>query len=179
VTSIDLMISNPGHHFAMTEPVAERLVAGGHQCRIVSFCELRGAASPRSNKGVEVVRVFDRVGKSRSSVTRRTAPNSGARRLAQSAAWHVAVRPRIVRTLRATMPHVVAIPNDISFPFTRVLDLILARRIRSVLMQEGILFELPVSEVSLYGSGPITSIAAWGQPYRQYFESVGAAPEAI
>jgi len=184
VKRVDLYISNDRHHPAMLLPVARHLERAGWRTRLLSLCELRGLATPslaEDETALEsVVRVFP-PGLRRSPSTGGgpvTGEGGRTRRLLRELVWRLLLAPRLARLL-ATPPAVAVVPNDAAFPYDRIVDLLRARDVRVVLVQEGIRFDLPAETERRYGAGGAAIIAAWGESSREYFLAVGADPSTI
>jgi hypothetical protein len=73
-------------------------------------------------------------------------------------------------------PDIVVLPNDLAYPFDRIVKMLSRFRIRWALYQEGILFPLPPSALRPYGAGGADAIAAWGGSAAEYFIENAAAP---
>lgn len=178
---IDFLLSNDRHHLAMTLPVLEALrSAGSFGCRALSLCELRGLATPGPTleaAGAEVVRLFPR--------RLRASPAAGGGRpggpsrmtgLLRAAAWGLLVRPRLERAWRRP-PDLCVVPNDVAFPYDRLTDVMHARSLPFLLVQEGIRFPLPAEGGERrYGQGGAAAIAVWGELSREHFLGLGVPP---
>lgn len=105
-----------------------------------------------------------------------TASRGKVRGLLRHAAWYARLAPRLEWQLRRRKPDLVVIPNDLAYPFDRIVDMLKRLKIRFVLYQEGILFRLPDSELRPYGAGGADAIAAWGSYAADYFVDVAGAP---
>lgn len=180
---VELFISNDRHHPAMLLPVARHLASAGWRPRLVSLCELRGLVTPSfagDEAGLELVRLFPRGLRRSPSAGGRPAGGDGgrARRLLRELVWRLWLGPRLALLL-ARPPSAAVVPNDAAFPYDRIVDLLRARGVKVVLVQEGIRFDLPGAADRRYGAGGAAIIAAWGESSREYFLGVGADPEAI
>jgi hypothetical protein len=185
VTRATFLISNDRHHVDMMSPVVKLLAdGGGHRCRVVSLCELRGFRSPPDRfrfSNVEFVRVLPLHLRRSPSIGQTTgrAGDRALRGMARSLLWSTALRRRIESCLDAAAD-VVVLPNDAAFPFDRIAALLRARRTPFILVQEGIRFPLPgVTREEAYGRGGAAAIAAWGDSSATYFRGQGVAAQQI
>lgn len=183
MTAVDFVITNPTHHLATVEPVARRLVEAGHDCRILSLCEVRGLSSPPDNiPRVPLIRVVPRFRRVKPGSTRDPGQvrRSLKRRIARRLVWHSMVGPSLRRVLRVRRPDVVAVCNDIAYPYVPLLAILRRRSIPTVLLQEGIRFPLPVgATVEPYGTGGTTAIAAWGPASAEYLVAQGVPEKRV
>jgi hypothetical protein len=179
VALIDLYISNDRHHAAMMHPVAKALRSHTDLgVRVVSLCEFRGMRSPEArfrDAGVGLVRIMDgpRRIEGPSGRARTGAVGRMLRTVVRRAAWHVSLSRRVEACLRQA-PRLAVLPNDAAFPYDRIVDLLRARGIPFVLLQEGIRFPLPDAEKGRpYGGGGAAAVAAWGEASAGYFRQAG------
>ena len=179
---IQFVISNDRHHAAMMLPVATCLHGEAiGRCSLLSLCEFRGLPTPEQrfrDVGVEVTRVlrhfFRPAGRKQGGEG-----NRHARGFARRLSWAFLLRPRLERALQAR-PDVAVLPNDVAFPYDRLVRMLHARSVPFVLMQEGIRFPLPAEAGSdRYGSGGAAAVAAWGEGSAAHFRSQGVASERI
>lgn len=174
---IVFFISNARHHWQTVQRVSEVADSRGHDCRIVSLCELRGEQSPSSvSSRIPVEVISEQISTQSRAVVARTSTTSFARRLLRAGNWHVRLAPRFERMLRERQPDFVVLPNDLAYPFDRLVDMLARLEIRWALYQEGILFRLPPSNLRPYGAGGADAIAAWGQAAADYFIGDAGAP---
>lgn len=174
---IDYFISNRRHHWQVVSSVSRIMAERGHDGRVLSLCELRGEVTPDAAESpVPIVPIIGKV----ASVGRRgvvkSARTGRTRGLLRKAAWYARLAPRLELMLRRRKPDLVVLPNDLAYPFDHIVDLLGRLGIRWVLYQEGILFQLPPSDLRPYGAGGAHAIAAWGTDAAKYFIDVAGAP---
>jgi hypothetical protein len=174
---IDYFISNRRHHWQVVSRVSRIMAERGHDGRVLSLCEVRGEITPPAvTDEVPVVPVIGKV----ASVGRRgvvkSSRNGRARRILRKAAWYGRLAPKLEWQLRRRRPDIVVLPNDLAYPFDRIVDMLDRLGIRWVLYQEGILFPLPPSDLRPYGAGGADAIAAWGTDAADYFTGNAGAP---
>jgi hypothetical protein len=184
MTTVDFLITNPRHHLGMFRPVMEWLKdIGGFRLRVLSFCELRGFPTPSDEierVGGESYRCSSvRLSKSsRPTQIARDRVERLPRRFVHALLWQGLIRWRQLQ--RGTRPSLVVIPNDIAFPYYRIVRQLRRDGIPFLLMQEGIRFEQPGRPVDRqYGQGGARAVAAWGNSSARYFERVGVSPDRI
>lgn len=167
---IDFFISNHRHHWQVVSAVSSALAACGHDCRVISLCELRGEQSPAPiASDVPVLRVLEDIPARTRSISTRSSATGLARQVLHSVAWHIRIAPRIRQLLSERVPDVAVVPNDLAYPFNRIVKMFRRRGLRWLLYQEGILFRLPPSNLLPYGAGGASAIAAWGEAAAEYF----------
>ena len=178
---IDFFISNRRHHWQAVRRVSEILAERGHDCRVISLCELRGEDSPEpTTDRVPVDAVGDRIPARSRAVATQTPANSRVRRVLRLGNWYLRLARRFRRMLDTRAPDVAVLPNDLAYPFDRIVDMLAQRHTRWALYQEGILFRLPPSDIRPYGAGGADAIAAWGEAAARYFiEDAGAPPSTV
>jgi hypothetical protein len=182
--NIDFIISNPGHHAAMMQPVLARLKSqDGYYCRVLSLCEFRGFVSPVSQfeAADEFIAIPSRQIRSSSSTGKQSGSPFGRylRQFARQLSWYL-ILARPFRQALTANPHLVLLPNDAAFPYDHIVRLLHERHLPFLLMQEGIRFPLPTDEgQDAYGSGGAVAIAAWGESSAAYFRAQGAPSETI
>lgn len=183
MSSIDFVISNPGHHVAMMQPVmAELKQQGDYHCRVISLCPFRGFPSPAAQFPIADAFVSIPERQIRSS------PSSGKqggkrshwlRGVAREVSWRTMLQRPLQRTFH-THPALVVLPNDAAFPYDHIVKMLHGRDIPFLLMQEGIRFPLPADKKQdAYGSGGAAAIAAWGESSAAHFRAQGAPPETF
>ncbi|MEM7482272.1 MAG: hypothetical protein AAF481_13935 [Acidobacteriota bacterium] len=188
---VDFLISNPGHHLAMSRPVIERLTRQGHRCRVLSLCEFRGLRSPQGLQDVTLRRLIPFRFRSPSLALpgARRARSAGEGGLSspagrssgrlRQAAWRLLLAGPLRAALRER-PDLVVLPNDAAYPYDLIAALLRRRGLPFLLLQEGIRFPLPgTRDVDAYGRGGANAIAAWGPSSGEYFAERGAPPESI
>ncbi len=176
---IDFFISNSRHHWQAVQQASKLLAERGHDCRVFSLCELRGEQTPASiSHLVPIFPVITRVPTKARLIVRSNAPTSRIRGAVRWLGWYLRVAPHIAWMLARRRPDVVALPNDLAYPFDRIVEMLSLFGIPWALYQEGILFRLPPSELRPYGAGGATAIAAWGQTAAEYFIRDAGAPES-
>ncbi len=179
----DFLISNPGHHLAMSLPVMARLGDTGEAaCRVLSLCELRGFSTPVSEIAPHAScrRIVPwRFRKPAQGRGGGTGPPASGRRWARTLAWRAVLAPRLRAALRRR-PDLVILPNDAAYPYDLVTALLRRRGIPFLLLQEGIRFPLPTATgAPAYGTGGAQAIAAWGDASAAYFQRLGIPAERI
>jgi len=175
--TVDFVFSNPGHHAAMMVPVVRELAARGRRCRLISLAELRGFTTPALDlPRVDVIRaVPGGLRKSPSAGASLGKADSPKRRAIQTAAWRLALGPRLRWLLRDT--DVVVVPNDAAFPYAQLAAGLRARAVPFVLLQEGIRFPLPgVAVEAAYGRGGAAAVCCWGAASAEHFTATGVPP---
>lgn len=180
---VDFVISNPGHHVAMMQPVISVLKQRGNmQCRVISLCPFRGFSSPTDNFSMAdaFISVPDRQFRSSPAAGKQGGWQSRRLRgIAREFSWWTVLQ-RPLRHIFAAQPDLVVLPNDAAFPYDHIVRLLHGRGIPFMLMQEGIRFPLPTDkEHDAYGSGGAAAIAAWGETSAAYFRAQGAPSAAI
>ena len=182
---VDFLIANAGHHLEAARPVARDLAARGFECRLVSLCELRGLSSPSAAEqtdGLDVLRLVPRTLRSSPSQTGgMNLPDRKWRSLPRWLFWHLYLAPKVLGWLR-TKPDLVVVPNDAAFPYNAICRRLKRRRVRFLLLQEGIRFaetNLADSEIVGQGLSGADAIACWGPTSAEFFRSRGAAPASI
>jgi hypothetical protein len=184
MSRIDFLISNDRHHATMMRPVIEELIAQhDYHCRVISLCEFRGIDSPAPDywpAGVDSIRIMQ--SKFRSSPSAGQSIGQGRshwiRDLIRWASWHVLLGAPIRKWLEQS-PDCVILANDAAFPYGNIVNMLQAKQIPFILMQEGIRFPLPkaASNREIYGRGGAAALAVWGESSAEYFREVGV-PEA-
>ena len=177
----DFFISNARHHWQVVQRVSTLLAEQGHDCRVISLCEVRGEQTPPASSSlVPVHAVIDRDLSRSRAVISRTSTTGVVRRVLRQGAWYVRLAPSLSRMLRTRGPDIAVLPNDLAYPFDRIVKMLSRFRIRWALYQEGILFRLPPSDFRVYGAGGAAAIAAWGESAAEYFvKDAGAPPENV
>lgn len=180
---IDFVISSPGHHVAQILPLFEPLRRqAGVRCRVLSLCEFRGFATPVETiraAGADCVRIVPRWVRPSPSVGAGGRQGSPRRRWSRELAWALLLGPRLSNIWRQPAGLVV-VPNDVAFPYDRLVALLRGRGVPYVLLQEGIRFPLPsAANETAYGTGGAVAIAAWGETSAEYFRLQGVPGERI
>ena len=183
MSRIDFVLSNTGHHVEMMLPVVERLTAKGHDCRVLSLCELRGFRTPCtriSAAGATPLALVPRVrGSSSAGSQSRSAAVRSLREMARALAWHSMLGPRFRAQWKQPVDAVI-LPNDAAFPYDRIATVCRHLRQPMLLLQEGIRFPLPVSGgPDRYGLGGAAAVAAWGEASASFFRDRGVPSERV
>lgn len=179
MTAVDFWIGNDRHHVAMVRPVVERL-APTVRCRVFSVCELRGVATPTAGwpSGVPVEKLLPRPLPRRGGGVEGT-PRSTRRRLLRALFWQLRLAPTL-RALARSRPRLAALPNDVAFPYDRVIATLARREVPYLLLQEGVRFPLPGTDSSdAYGTRGALAVAAWGPVSRDYFTGQGVDADRV
>jgi hypothetical protein len=179
---IDFVISSPGHHVAQILPLFEPLRQAGVRCRVLSLCEFRGFATPVETiraAGADCARIVPRWIRPSPSVGAGGQQGSPGRRWSRELVWALLLGPRLAKAWRRP-GGLVVVPNDVAFPYDRLLARLRRRGIPYVLLQEGIRFPLPsAANDAAYGTGGAVAIAAWGETSAEYFRLQGVPDERI
>lgn len=170
---VAFVFTNPRHHVDMMAPVARDLMRRGVGVRFLSLCELRGMATPDLDLPVRKVIPINVRGNPQVGAATSGGTPSRLRRLAR-AATAAALVPAVRFAARGA--DVIVIPNDIAFPYDRILAAV-GRRVPIVLMQEGIRFPMPNGD--RYGAGGARVVCAWGEGSSELFVARGAPPPSI
>lgn len=176
---VDFLLSNNRHHVDMMAPVVDRLtVDGGIHCRLLSLCEVRGLPSPTNrfrSAGAAVRRLLPLPVRRgwMADVARSVKQRPTSHSVSRSLLWSLVLSPRLAM-LWSRPPDLVVLPNDVAYPYDRIVSKLESRRIPFLLMQEGIRFPLPGEpEDRVYGASSACAVAAWGKSSAAYFRSVG------
>ncbi len=137
------------------------------------MAELRGWDTPRQHPGITraiPLRIRKQAGNPDSSGLELRDWQKGA--AMQELAWRLALGPRLRWLVRDAQ--VVVIPNDIGFPYNRLIAERRRRRELTALVQEGIRFPLPARYTGPhYGTNGADLVCVWGEGSRVYFETQG------
>ncbi len=182
---IDFLIANTGHHLEAAQPVAHELAGRGFECRLVSLCELRGLQSPVAETksfGLGVHRLVPHTFRRSPSQPGGVAtPARNLRALPRALFWHLYLAPR-VRSWLNSNPDLVTVPNDAAFPYDRICVQLRRRRVRFLVLQEGIRFAETVfedSEIVGQGLSGADAIACWGETSAEFFRARDTPPDSI
>lgn len=156
----------------MMAPVARELIRRGVRCQLVSFAELRGFRSPLDHDPAIRVAIPFHLRRSPSMGSGIGRSRPGIRRFARDA---IAALLLPVARFVIGSTQVLVVPNDTAFPYDRILAAY--RGSATVLMQEGIRFEMPNGDA--YGTGLTTRICAWGEGSRDFFVGRGASASRV
>jgi hypothetical protein len=176
--SIAFLFTNPGHHLEAMTPVIGELRRRGHDTTLISLAELRGLDTPTSQplKRAIPFRIRKRAGQPESFGVELRDWQKGARM--QALVWRFGLGPRLSWLLRDA--DVVVIPNDIGFPYDRLIAARRRRKLRTVLLQEGIRFSLPARYTGPhYGTNGADLVCVWGEGSRVYFEDNGVPAKTL
>jgi len=174
--SIAFVFTNPGHHLEMMAPVVDELRRRRRDVHLISLAELRGWDTPAGITRAIPLRIRKQAGK----------PDSGGLELREwhraapmhELVWRFALGPRMRWLLRNAS--VVVIPNDIGFPYNKLIGERRRRGQRTVLVQEGIRFPLPAKYTGPhYGTNGADLVCVWGEGSRVYFEGQGVPASTI
>jgi hypothetical protein len=184
MTRVDFVFTNPGHHFEMMAPVARELTRRGAKARMISLAELRGLTSPRPPGDLDVVRVVPHL-RRRPSVGFGGFGRAGGgggrgarlRRAAQVVVWQL-LAARLRYVLRGA--DVVVVPNDAVYPYEDLIRAVRRRGVPVALLQEGIRFTPPAAYGgTVYGTGGVAALCAWGQGSAEHFCATGVPADVI
>ena len=171
-------ISNARHHWEVVSRVSSEIAARGGCSVIVSLCEHRGERTPESiNSTVPIVQVLDKSPQLKRNVALKTRATGRVRPILQWWHWHLTLRPKLANKVELLADDVAIIPNDLAYPFDKIVSDLNKRSQTWVLYQEGILFPLPASSLRPYGAGGASAIAAWGRYSKRYFVETAKAGE--
>lgn len=185
MSDVAFVFSNPRHHLEMMAPVADELSRRGVACSLISLAELRGFDTPRQSGARRVIpinlrrraessaeRSETRAGRPTGDDTWR--PGSLAKRLV----WRLALAPRLRRLLRRA--RVVVVPNDAVYPYAELVDQLRDAGIPTILLQEGIRFQLPAQYTGRqYGASVTAAVCAWGEGSKEFFVAGQVPAERI
>lgn len=178
MSDVVFVFSNPGHHLEMMAPVAEELNRRRVRCALVSLAELRGFRTPRESGARRAIPLNVRrrnTGPADRSAEPSAETSVWRGSLAKTLVWNLGLGPRLRWMLRRA--RVVVVPNDAVFPYFELMDQLHRGRARTVLMQEGIRFQMPPSYTGpRYGSVVSAAVCAWGEGSKDYFVA-GHVPE--
>ncbi|MBI1945850.1 MAG: hypothetical protein HYS27_09150 [Deltaproteobacteria bacterium] len=173
------VVGNAGHHAAIAAPVARELASTGAHVEVLSVAELRALPSPAS--AFPGARTWPLVpGGLRRRVPASltgAAPTSTGRaikRAVRALAWATLLRARTSYVLARARPDVVAVMNDVAFPYDAVCAAARRCHIPVVLLQEGVRFPLPTEERTHtpYGATELAAVCVWGERSAAHFRAV-------
>ncbi len=174
---VDFIITNPNHHVLITLPVARKLVKRGVPTKFVSLCEVRKFNTPEqilNDVGLPYKKFNINVPKAKpqegQKPSKLTVMISGILRWGF---WTVVLKPKLKKWFKNTT-HAVML-NDTAYPGNYILRYLKQRKIKTILMQEGIRFPLPVEETKKYGGSGADVLIAWGRKSKTYFDQVVAS----
>jgi hypothetical protein len=181
MSDVAFVFSNPRHHLEMMAPVAEELARRNVTSTLVSLAELRGFETPPQAGARRVIPLHVRRRSSTSSTISTPAEpgtNDGAwrrGRIAKRLVWSLGLGPRLRWMLRGA--RVIVVPNDAVYPYTELVDQLRRTRAPTVLMQEGIRFQMPARYTGpQYGGAVSAAVCAWGEGSKAFFLA-GRVPE--
>jgi hypothetical protein len=168
MSDVAFVFSNPRHHLEMMAPVAEELTRRNVTCTLVSLAELRGFETPRQSGARRVIPLNVR---RRASTPSEPSSEDGAwrrGRLAKRLVWSLGVGPRLRWMLHRA--RVIVVPNDAVYPYIELVSQLRRARKPTVLMQEGIRFQMPERYTGPpYGGAVSAAICAWGEGSKGFF----------
>jgi hypothetical protein len=176
--SIAFLFTNPGHHLEAMAPVIDELRRRGRDTTLISLAELRGLDTPTSRPMTRAIpfRIRKKAGDPESFGIELRDWQKGVR--VQDLVWTFGLGPRLRWLLRDA--ELLVIPNDIGFPYNRLIAERRRRGQRTVLMQEGIRFTLPARYTGPhYGTNGADLVCVWGEGSRVYFEHTGVPAETL
>ena len=172
---VEFHITNVRHHLRSVSDAIESLQRTGVDTTLVSYCELRGERTP-SNDGPKhrTVRMFPDAlrrlregGVPTGSVSQDSSKSRALRRLL--AGW-IECRTKLRWWRRRA--DVICVLNDAVFPLDHTVDIAKRRGVPSVLLQEGVRFDVDV-ESAAYGSRASDGVLCWGEASADHFRRVG------
>jgi hypothetical protein len=176
MADVVFVFSNPRHHLEMMAPVAEELTRRNVACTLVSLAELRGFETPEQSGARRVIPMNVRR-RMPSPFARGGDRGTGTRgRLAKKLVWSLGLGPRLRWMLRRS--RVVVVPNDAVYPYIELVAQLRGTGTRTVLMQEGIRFQLPARYTGPpYGGAVSAAVCTWGEGSKDFFLA-GHVPES-
>jgi hypothetical protein len=182
---IDFYITNPNHHWENFKPVMQKLLKEGFNVRLVSLCEFRRMETPVEElKALNIPYsiLFSLKFKNTSTSTGKKhigGNKAFVRTILRSLIWFFKLRSSLIKE-NQVLPDAAIIPNDIAYPMSNICKWLQAKKVKTILYQEGIRFPLP-NEVGgpKYGTNGTDFIYTWGKNSSDYFQSVGINPEKI
>ena len=84
--------------------------------------------------------------------------------------WHLKIKPKFSKWFDNTT-HVVLL-NDTAYPGNFIIRHLKKKGIKTILLQEGIRFPLPVESANRYGNSGVDYLIAWGQKSADYFKDM-------
>jgi len=190
MSDVAFVFSNPRHHLEMMAPVADELSRRNVRCSLVSLAELRGFDTPEQSGARRVIpiNVRRRDGHAGTKPSGAQGPAAAPSRgepgwrrggLAKRLVWNLGLAPRLRWLLHRA--RVVVVPNDAVYPYIELIDQLRRRRVRTVLMQEGIRFPQPGQPESYtgprYGTAVSSAVCAWGEGSKDFFVA-SSVPES-
>lgn len=169
MSDVAFVFSNPRHHLEMMAPVAAELKRRRVACSLISLAELRGFETPSASGARRVLPLHVRRRKSGPPAERVSDETPWQRgTLAKKLVWRLGLGPRLRWMLDGT--RVIVVPNDAVFPYTELVAQLRRYRARTVLMQEGIRFQMPESYAGpQYGGAVSAAVCAWGEGSKDFF----------
>ena len=172
---VDFIITNPNHHVLITLPIARALSKKGISVNYISLCEIRGFKTPTkilndtgvSFKKFDFKRTVKKVEEDEKKVTTFDRLKSAAMR---EGFWHLKIKPKFNSWFKETT-HTVLL-NDTAYPGDFIIRYLKKKGVKTILLQEGIRFPLPVENVNKYGNSGVDYLIAWGQKSADYFRKV-------
>lgn len=153
----------------MMAPVAEELKRRRVACSLISLAELRGFETPSASGARRVLPLHVRRRKSGPPAERISDETPWQRgTLAKTLVWRLGLGPRLRWMLDGT--RVIVVPNDAVFPYSELVAQLRRHQARTVLMQEGIRFQMPESYSGpQYGGAVSAAVCAWGEGSKDFF----------
>jgi hypothetical protein len=179
MSDVAFVFSNPRHHLEMMAPVAEELRRRGVACSLISLAELRGFETPSAAGARRVIPLHVRRRKSVAPGEQASDETPWQRgTLAKKLVWRLGLGPRLRWMLDGT--RVIVVPNDAVFPYTELVAQLRRRHAQTVLMQEGIRFQMPQGYTGpQYGGGVTAAVCAWGEGSRDFFVAGKVPPGRV
>lgn len=174
---VHFYISNSNHHWQMMKPIIREVLKSKNvSIKLISLCGFRRMETPAAELANMGVNFEDIASLKFKGATTSTGQNVGGsqgilRKTIRAILWLFWVMPDFVR-VNKQLPDLVIVPNDIAFPFDRMCKWFRNKKIRFMLIQEGIRFPLPNEGKLNYGKNGPSDILAWGEDSAAYFRSL-------
>jgi len=174
---VHFYISNNNHHWQIMKPIIiETLKNKNVSIKLISLCGFRRMETPAKELDGLGVAYEDIASLKFKGATTSTGQNVGGsqgilRKTIRAVLWTFWVKLDFVRVNRQ-LPDLVIVPNDIAFPFDRICKWFRKKKVRFMLIQEGIRFPLPNEGKLNYGKNGPSDILAWGEDSASYFRSL-------
>ncbi|NNJ55531.1 MAG: hypothetical protein HKP14_05345 [Bacteroidia bacterium] len=171
---VDIIITNPNHHVLITLPVARQLQKQRIEVNYISLCEVRKFRTPEklfNDIPVPYKKFNIKVPKGKSNGSKETKWYSLlVSFLMRQTFWFTVLRPKLRRWLKGTT-HAILL-NDTAYPGNFIVSYLKNKKVKTILMQEGIRFPLPVEAVNNYGSSGVDYLVTWGVKSKEYFDTI-------
>lgn len=169
---IGILISNPFHHYELTEGVARKMNSKGHQVKYISICRLRRLPDPVEKIAslglpLSILPLQLKIIRPSSGAKVLGSSNSLKRKILHWLVWQLLLRRFIKKETEEL--DILLLMNDVANPYDSIISSTSKGKLKTVLLQEGIRFDLPNEEdATIYGSNA-DYVLSWGEKSSKLF----------